>query len=219
MSEKTVNPYLRFALEYGPIILFFVFYVRLKDDSFTFAGQEYTGFIAVTALFIPLMALSTFLIWRLTGRLSMMQIFTLVLVVIFGGLGIWFNDESFFKMKPTILYLFFATFLGLGILQGKSYLASLLNQQIVLTHTGWMILTRRLALFFAGLAVANEAIWRSTSTENWVMFKTFGLPIAIFAFFFAQSNVFVQHTSGDEDEDADENAEQAKQESPEEAAQ
>lgn len=201
MAEKSLKPGLKLLLEYGPIIAFFVGYVLLKDRTFTVGGTDYSGFVAVTAMFIPILAVATFFQWRLTGHLSKMQIATLVLVIVFGGLSIWFNDERFFKMKPTIIYLLFAGILGFGLMRGQSYLEAVMDQAMPLQREGWMILTRRLALFFFGLAVANEAIWRSMSTDAWVNFKTFGLPIAIFGFFMAQSGLFSKYGTAEEEKD------------------
>ena len=193
MSEKQINPGLKMALEYGPIILFFIGYTLFKDRVFTVGGAEYSGFIAVTAMFIPLLAATTFVQWRLTGHLSKMQIVTLVLVVGFGGLSIWLNDERFFKMKPTMIYLLFASVLGFGLLRGQSYLESVMDQALPMEREGWMILTRRVTLFFIGLAVANEVIWRTMSTDAWVNFKTFGLTLGTFAFFASQMGVFSKY--------------------------
>lgn len=190
MSEKQVNPALRGALEYGPIILFFAAYTFLKDQSFMVAGTEYSGFVAVTAMFIPVLVAATLAMWKLTGHLSKMQIVTLVLVIGFGGLSIWFNDERFFKMKPTMIYLLFAGLLGFGLLRGESYLEAVMDKALPLERQGWMLLTKRLAVFFLLLAVANEAIWRMMSTDAWVNFKTFGLPAATFGFFMSQAGLF-----------------------------
>ncbi len=85
-----------------------------EDRVFEVGGTEYKGFIVMTALFIPLLMLSTGLLWWLTGKLSKMQVATLVLVIIFGGLSVWLNDERFFKMKPTMIYLLFGGILGVG---------------------------------------------------------------------------------------------------------
>lgn len=201
MTEKQVNPTLRAALEYGPIILFFVAYTFLKDRSFMVGGTEYSGFVAVTAMFIPVLALATLAMWKLSGHLSKMQIVTLVLVIGFGGMSIWFNDERFFKMKPTMIYLLFAGILGFGLLRGTSYLEAVMDRALPLERAGWMILTKRLALFFLALAIANEVIWRSMSTDAWVNFKTFGLPLAMFAFFMTQAGLFKRYGT---DEDASE---------------
>lgn len=190
MQDKQATPAVRATLEYGPIILFFVAYTLLKDRTFLVAGTEYSGFVAVTALFIPVLALATLAMWKITGHLSKMQIVTLVLVVAFGGMSIWFNDERFFKMKPTMIYALFAGILGFGLMRGTSYLEAVMDRALPLQREGWMILTKRLALFFVGLALANEVIWRSMSTDAWVNFKTFGLPLAMFAFFMTQAGLF-----------------------------
>lgn len=190
MAGKKINPWLKLGLELGPVIAFFVAFVRLKDQTVTIGGIDYGGFIIATAGFVPLLVLSTLILWRLTGKLSAMQIATLVLVVVFGGLSVWFNDERFFKIKPTLIYLIFAGVLGWGLLKGKSYLALVLQDAMPLEHEGWMILTRRLTVFFLSLAVLNEVIWRTMSDQAWVNFKTFGLTAAIFLFFMAQGRVF-----------------------------
>ena len=193
MTGKPVSPGLRALLEYGPIAAFFVGYVWLKDRTFAVAGTEYDGFIAVTAAFVPLLVITTLLLWRLTGKISKMQVATVVLVVVFGGLSVWLNDERFFKMKPTIIYVLFAGVLGFGLLRGQSYLQSVMGEALEMAQEGWMILTRRLVLFFAGLAVANEAVWRLMSTDAWVNFKTFGLTLALFGFFMAQAGLLKRY--------------------------
>ncbi|TNJ48594.1 inner membrane-spanning protein YciB [Phaeobacter sp. B1627] len=192
-AEKKTNPWLKGLLEYGPIALFFIAYLRLKEQSFDIAGTSYDGFIVVTAGFVPLMILSTLALWKLTGKLSKMQVLTLVLIVVFGGLSVWFNDERFFKMKPTLIYLIFGGLLGFGLLRGQSYLRVVMSEMMPLTEEGWMILTRRLCAFFLALAVANEVIWRSLDTETWVYFKTFGLTVAMFVFFMSQAKLFQLH--------------------------
>jgi len=194
MAEaKKINTWLKLGLELGPVILFFVAYGRLKDQTFTIAGTDYGGFIIVTAFFIPLLLISTGILWKLTGHLSRMQVVTAVLVIVFGGLSVWFNDERFFKMKPTMIYLFFGGTLAIGLLQGKSYLQYVMEEAMPLQDEGWMILTKRLALFFIVLAVLNEVIWRGFSTDTWVTFKTFGLTAAVFLFFMTQGKLFSQY--------------------------
>jgi intracellular septation protein len=201
MADRTISPGLKLALELGPIAAFFAGYVWLKDRTFTLGGAEYGGFIVVTAAFIPLMLVTTGLLWRLTGKLSKMQVATVVLVVVFGGLSVWLNDDRFFKMKPTIIYALFAAVLGFGLMRGQSYLRFVMEEALPLRPEGWMILTRRLALFFAGLAVANELVWRLMSTDAWVNFKTFGLTIALFAFFMTQGGLLERHGIPQDDRD------------------
>ena len=194
MAEKTLNPIVKMVLELGPVILFFVMFGRVKDQTFLIGGTEYSGFIVTTAAFVLLICLTTGLLWALTGHLSRMQILTLVLVVVMGGLSVWLNDERFIKMKPTLLYLAFAGLLGFGLMRGHSYLALVLDQALPLTAEGWMILTRRLTAFFLALAVANELVWRLMSDAAWVNFKTFGLTLAMFAFFLTQGKLLERHS-------------------------
>jgi len=200
MSEKSISPALKMGLELGPIVLFFVAYTRIKGREFEVFGNTYEGFIVATAAFIPLLLISTGLLWWLTGKLSRMQLVTAVLVVVFGGMSIWFNDDRFFKMKPTIIYALFGGILGFGLLQGKSYLQSIMEEIYALKHEGWMKLTQRVCLFFFGLAIANEAVWRLMSTDAWVNFKTFGLTAAVFVFFMAQGPLLQKYAIGNETE-------------------
>ena len=100
MSKNTLNPGLKMALDLGPVPAFFVGYFVLKDRVFTFGETEYSGFISVTAIFVPVLALSTYVLYRLEGQVSKMQAMTLILVVVFGGLTVWLNDERFIKTAP-----------------------------------------------------------------------------------------------------------------------
>jgi len=197
-DKKTISPVVKMALELGPVVMFFIAYFRLKDEVFTIGGTDYAGFIMVTAGFIPLILISTAILWWLTGHLSKMQVFTAVLVIVFGGLTVWLNDPKFIKMKPTILYVAFGGTLGVGLLRGTSYLRHVLEGAMPLEHDGWMILTRRLMLFFFGLAIANELVWRLMSETAWVNFKTFGLTAAIFVFFMTQGKLFKQYGTQEE---------------------
>lgn len=190
MAGRKINPILKAVLEFGPLLAFFVGYMRLKGQHVMIGGTSYDGFILITAAFIPLIVLTTAILWKLTGHLSKMQIATVILVVIFGGLTVWLNDPAFIKMKPTIIYLLFGGILGVGLLRGKSYLRLVMEEVVPLKHEGWMILTRRVCAFFFVLAAANEIVWRTMSTETWVTFKTFVLTIALFAFFMLQARIF-----------------------------
>ena len=199
-EEKQINPLLKLALELGPVIVFFVVYMKIKDQTFNIGGVDYQGFIIATAGFIPLLLITTGIVWWLTGKIARMQIAVLVLVIVFGGLSVWFNDPQFFKMKPTILYLLFGGTLGFGLLRGKSYLKYVMEEVMPMADEGWMILTRRVTALFFTLAIMNEVIWRTMSEENWVYFKTFGLTAAVFIFFMTQSRLFQEYGTGDNDE-------------------
>ena len=197
-SKKEINPFVKTLLEMGPILLFFVAYIRLKDRVFNIGGTDYDGFIIVTAAFVILLIITNGILWMLTGKLSKVQIATLVLVVVFGGMTVWLNDDRFIKMKPTMIYLLFGGILGFGLLRGVSYLKYVMEEMMQLQDEGWMILTKRVTLFFVALAILNELVWRSTSTETWVYFKTFGLTFALFGFFMTQTKLF--QTFGIEDD-------------------
>jgi intracellular septation protein len=189
MSDDKLLKWVKPLLEFGPIVAFFIAYTQMKDNSYTIAGSDYQGFIVITLFFIPVLLVSTIFLWLLTGKISPMQIITVILVTVFGGLTVWFNDDRFIKMKPTIIYLLFGGVLAFGLIRGQSYLRLVMQEMLPLRDEGWMMLTRRFALFFFGLALLNEAIWRSFSTEVWVYFKTFGLTAALFAFLLMQGHL------------------------------
>lgn len=186
MAERKINPVVKQVLELGPTLVFFLVYLWIKDESFQFRGTSYSGFIVAALILVPLLLASIAALWWLTGTLSRMQIFVAVMVMFFGGLTAWFNDESFFKMKTTIVYGSFALLLGAGLLRGKSLLQWIMAESLPMQPEGWMILTRRLAVMFAALAIANEVIWRTQSTDLWVKLETFAMPIALFAFLMLQ---------------------------------
>ena len=186
MSERAINPVLKQVLELGPPLLFFVAYIYMRDEVYTIGGTEYSGFILAAGVFVPILLVSMLILWKLTGKLSRMQVFTIVMVVVFGGLTVWLNDERFFKIKTTLVYGLFAVILGIGLLQGRSYLAWVMAEFLPMKDGGWMILTKRLAIFFAGMAVANEVVWRTMSTDAWVKIETFGFPLLMFLFLWSQ---------------------------------
>lgn len=186
MAERKINPIVRQLLELGPTVVFFVLYLRIKDESFAIAGTEYSGFIVAALAFVPVLLLAIGALWALTGTLSRMQLFTAFMVIFFGGLTAWFNDERFFKIKTTIVYGCMSALLTVGLVQGRSYLEWVLGALLPMQREGWMILTRRLAAVFAALAVANEVIWRTQSTDLWVKLETFGMPAVLFVFLWVQ---------------------------------
>lgn len=193
MTRKPINTTLKLVLEMGPIVMFFVTYIRVKDRQFDMFGQTYEGFVVAAGAFIPVLLVSTGLLWWLTGKLSRMQLLTAILVIVFGGLSLWFNDERFFKMKPTFIYLVFSGILGVGLVRGKSYLRVVLDEVLSIDAEGWMRLTQRTCVFFLALALANEVVWRFMSTDTWVFFKTFVLSIGVFVFFMTQRPLLKRH--------------------------
>ena len=104
----------------------------------------------------------------------------------FGGLTAYFNDERFFKMKTSIVYGCFAAILGIGLLRGRSYLEWVMGDFLPMMDEGWMILTKRITVMFIALAIANELIWRTQTTELWVKLETFAFPAVLFVFLWLQ---------------------------------
>jgi len=201
MSKKPIHPLLKMALEMGPIMIFFLSYrwVTIPDGA-SIEEKQLAQIIFATKVFIPAILISLGISWWLTRSLPKMAVLTAVVVVIMGGLTIWLRDDTFVKMKPTIIYALFAGILGFGLMRGESYLQYVMEGSMPLKPEGWMIFTKRFALFFLGLAVLNEAVWRTVDTDMWVNFKTFALPIAMFAFIFSQMGVFSKYAL-EEDED------------------
>jgi intracellular septation protein len=170
MSEKKkLNPILKLVLDIGPLILFF-------------AANARFGIFAATAGFMVAVLIALAVSYALTRHIEMMPIVTAIIVLIFGGLTLVLHDELFIKLKPTIIYLLFGgTLLG-GLALGKPLLGMVFDQMFHLTDEGWRKLTWRWALFFFALAVLNEIVWRTQTTDFWVSFKLFGVVPLTFLF-------------------------------------
>ena len=170
MSEKKkLNPILKLVLDIGPLILFF-------------AANARFGIFAATAGFMVAVLIALAVSYALTRHIEMMPIVTAIIVLIFGGLTLVLHDELFIKLKPTIIYLLFGgTLLG-GLALGKPLLGMVFDQMFHLTDEGWRKLTWRWAVFFFALAVLNEIVWRTQTTDFWVSFKLFGVVPLTFLF-------------------------------------
>ncbi|WCR11757.1 septation protein IspZ [Paracoccus stylophorae] len=192
---KDTKPWLKPALELGPVLVFFLVFILRRGETTVIAGQEYSAFILATLVFIPALALTTAIQWRLTGRLAPMQVATLVLVIVFGGLSVWLNDPRFFKIKPTMIYLLFAAILGYSLIARRNWLQAVLSEALPMDAQGWRKLTFRMVMLFLALAAANEIVWRTMSETSWVYFKTFGLPVILFVFLMANAGLYRAHAT------------------------
>ena len=172
-AKPQLNPLLKIAFDLGPLVLFF------------FANSRY-GIFTATATFMVAVLAALAASYALTRTLPIMPVVTAIIVVVFGGLTLILHDATFIKVKPTIIYCLFALVLGGGLLFGRSFIAILFDQVFNLTPQGWRILTLRWALFFFGMAILNEIIWRTQSTDFWVGFKAFGVIPLTMAFAITQ---------------------------------
>jgi intracellular septation protein len=167
MDKTQPHPLFKLATELGPLIVFFA--VNAKFNLFAATGAF---MVAIVAAMIAS--------YVVTKHIPLMALVTGAIVLVFGTLTLVLHDETFIKMKPTIVYGLFAAVLGGGLLFGRSFIAIMFDQMFNLTATGWRILTMRWALFFLGMAVLNEIIWRTQSTDFWVGFKAFGaIPLTM----------------------------------------
>ncbi len=181
-ERKHPNPLLKLALELGPLIVFFFANARGEWLAETIPALGSIGepiFIA-TALFIGATLISFAISLAVTRRLPIMPMVSGVVVVVFGGLTLWLQDDTFIKLKPTIINSLFGGVLLGGLLFGKSFIGYVFDSVFNLTDEGWRKLTFRWGVFFFFLAILNEIAWRTLSTDAWVTFKVFGvMPITL----------------------------------------
>jgi len=177
----TSPPWLRPAVDYGPLVAFFAVYVAF-------------GLMAATAAVIVASVVALALAWHAERRLPAMPLLTALVVALFGGLTLWLQDETFIKMKPTIVQGLIAAILLGGLATGRPLLQPLLGHVLPpIADAAWHRLTFRYALFFAAMAVLNEIVWRTQSTDVWVTFKVFGIMALTIVFALAQVPFLARH--------------------------
>ena len=165
--KPALNPILKLVLELGPLALFFLVYSKF-------------GIFAATAVMMVTVLITLGVSYWKLRRIPIMPLVTAAIVTIFGSMTLIFHDETLIKIKPTVLYLLFSGALFFGIAFKKPMLQIMFDGALHLTEAGWRILTWRWAVFFLVLAMLNEAVWRSVTTQHWVTFKSFGfLPLTV----------------------------------------
>ncbi len=198
--DRRIHPLLKLVLEVGPIAVFFLAYrMAPVADALPVAERQLEQILFATKVFVPTILAALAASYALTRHLPKMAVITAVVVTIFGGLTLVLRDDTFVKMKPTILYGLFAGILGFGLLRGQSYLKYLMDELIPMQHEGWIKFTHRFVVFYLCLAVANEVVWRAYGTDTWVNFRTFVLPAANFLFIMAQVPLFQRYALADGD--------------------
>ena len=181
---NTVPPLLKIALEMGPLALFFLANARPQLFIALIPGLDPAlpdlGIFVATAVFMVATVISLSVSYALTRHLPVMPLVSGIVVLAFGGLTLWLQDEVFIKMKPTIVNALFGSILLGGLLFGRPLITYVLDAVFDLTDEGWRKLTFRWGVFFFALAALNEIVWRNFSTDFWVAFKVWGtMPITI----------------------------------------
>ena len=163
----------KLLIDIGPLAVFFIFYTK-------------SGLQASILPFMIATIIAVIISYILEKKIPIMPTVGAGIVLIFGGLTIYFDNEVFFKMKPTIINLLFSAILYGGIVTKKQLLKILLGAALKLEEEGWRILTNRWIGFFIALAILNEIVWRTQSTDMWVNFKVFGILPITFIFTMTQ---------------------------------
>ena len=189
IDKQAAPAWLRPATEYGPIAVFFLVYLGW-------------GLLPATAALVATTAAAVVAALVVAGRVPAMPLVTAVIVTVFGGLTLWLNDETFIKMKPTIVQGLFAVVLLGGLAVGRPLLKPVLGAVWPIDDAGWKQLTLRFALFFAAMALLNELVWRTQSTDVWVSFKVFGILALTVLFALAQAPLLSRHRLPDATEPA-----------------
>ncbi|MCK0197533.1 septation protein A [Ancylobacter sp. 6x-1] len=192
--RRSMHPLVKFALEMGPLVVFFV-------------ANGKAGIYAATGAFMVATFVALALMWILARKIAVMPLVSAAVVLVFGTLTLWLQDDHFIKMKPTIVNGLFAVALLGGLAFGRPLMTYVLGDVFQLKAEGWRRLTIRWGVFFLVMAVLNEVVWRSVSTDAWVAFKTFGYLPLTFIFALAQAPLLTRYA--EEPKAAEQNAEHA----------
>ncbi|KAB7647851.1 septation protein IspZ [Polymorphobacter fuscus] len=172
---------LNLAVNYGPLLLFFV-------------ANKFGDLFIATGVFMAAMVVAVGVSWWKIRHVPPMLLLTFAIVLVFGGLTLWLQDETFIKLKPTLIYGIFAALLFFGLATGRPTLKLVMDGALPgIDAAGWTKLTRNWALFFVAMMVANEVARRMLTTDQWVSFKVWGVTLAFFVFALAQAPLMTRH--------------------------
>jgi intracellular septation protein len=194
-STKTMNQGLKLALEAGPLVVFFIVNAKM-------------GIFVATAVFMAVTVAALGYSYLRLKKLPTMPLVGGAFILLFGGLTIVLEDDTFIKLKPTIVNVLFAVAIFIGLKMKKNFLKTVLESAITLDEAGWRTLAIRWAWFFLLLAALNEFVWRTQTTDMWVNFKVFGIMPLTLVFSFAQVPLILRHQIAEAEakaEDIDEN--------------
>ena len=195
-ERREVPPLLKLALELGPLLVFFFANARgeMLIERFPVLASIGAPIFLATALFMGATVIALAISWTMTRTLPIMPLVSGIVVLVFGALTLWLHNDTFIKMKPTIVNTLFGVILLGGLFFGQSLLGYVFNSAFKLTDEGWRKLTLRWGVFFLFLAVLNEVVWRMFTTDTWVAFKVWGtMPITII-FTMAQMPLVMRHS-------------------------
>ncbi len=206
MNEKPqLNPFLKLALDIGPLVLFF--YANARPQLFLplvaplfpqiAADTARGGIFVATFVFMIAIVVALAVSYAMIRRLPAMALVSAAIVLVFGGLTLMLHDETFIKLKPTLIYLLFAAVLFGGLLARRPLLSMVFDSVFNLKEEGWRKLTIRWAVFFVAMAALNELVWRTQSTDFWVSFKLFGFVPLTFVFALAQFPLMKRYEESD----------------------
>jgi len=183
---RQMTPGLKMLIEFGPLIAFFL-------------ANYWGGIFVATMVIMATTPVALLVSWLITRKISLMPVITMVLVAVFGGLTLYLQDETFIKIKVTIINLMFSGILLGGLFFKKSLLMFVFGEAMNLDEQGWKKITLNWGLFFMLLAVINELVWRNVSTDTWVTYKTFGMLPITFIFALSQFPIIQKHMIEEEE--------------------
>jgi len=176
-----MRQWLKYTVDYGPILAFFIAY-------------KVSGLMAATLTLMIATAIATLLLYVVQRRLALMPIITLLVVGTFGGLTLWLHDDTFIKMKPTVIQGLFSAILFGGLIMKKPLIRYVMGSTLQMDDDGWRLLSLRFACFFAAMAVLNEIVWRTQPEGIWIDFKVFGIIGLTFLFILTQIPLIMRHS-------------------------
>lgn len=179
-----MNPLVKILIEAGPLVAFFL-------------GNWLAGIFWGTGIFMAATAIALLLSWLLTRKLAVMPLISAGFVAVFGVLTLWLHDETFIKVKVTLINALFGIILLGGLFFGQTFLKYVMGEAIKMTEEGWRALTIRWGIFFLCVALVNEVVWRMVSTDTWVNFKVALLPITL-VFALSQAPMMTKHMIQDD---------------------
>ena len=175
----------KMLFDFGPLLLFF-------GTNYIYSDLMLSVKVLVAATLVSLV-----LSWYFDRKVSVMAVVGCAALVFFAGLTLYFDNELFIKIKPTVVTLLFAALIAGGRLLGRNPLAAIIGKQIILTAHGWRAISWLWVAMFVTSAIANEVAWRSLSTDDWITFKVFGLTGISFLFFALSVPILQKHQRQD----------------------